>query len=330
MPTFGSKPFRSSRTPEALGDRIASSYRKRLAKHPFALFGLPFIALMLGASFLLTPATALRYEKHDRKNRELSHTEAMELGLKGGLSGEGTMKYNPRRRKILEGQDTERDEYYVRAQYDLTVGKAVLTCLNSDLWRKTWTTGSRSEYNGGKASPTVGCERCRKYNLLSSTQTQLQYASTAPQHMTDYGSRRYCFDSSLDAPRRLQLQAPQQQLLNAAGRRYRLPGITAASSLASNAHWERQDPKQRLSWTSATWKQSRDKVRLARSSSMKCSLADSMGSVAEWHIQVNGRSFPHDLSDTAAWSAGSDEVLMVHKGNERRASKMKALHVLHR
>lgn len=113
MPTFQSNPFRSSKGPETLGDRISAAYRRQLAKHPFALFGLPFIAMMLGASFILTPATALRYEKHDRKNRELSHAEAMELGLKGGGIGESTMHYNPRRRQILQGSNTQRDEYYV-------------------------------------------------------------------------------------------------------------------------------------------------------------------------------------------------------------------------
>ena len=113
MPTFQSNPFRSSRRPDTLGERIGALYRRHLARHPFLLFGLPFISMMLSASFLLTPATALRYEKHDRKNRELSHSEALELGLKGGAQGEGTMKYNPRRRNLMEGQNTQRDEYYV-------------------------------------------------------------------------------------------------------------------------------------------------------------------------------------------------------------------------
>jgi hypothetical protein len=113
MPTFQSNPFRSSKGPESFGDRIAATYRRSLARHPFALFGLPFIAMMLGASFLLTPATALRYEHHDRKNRELSHGEAMELGLKGGSAEDSGMHYNPRRRQIGQGGTTQRDEYYV-------------------------------------------------------------------------------------------------------------------------------------------------------------------------------------------------------------------------
>jgi hypothetical protein len=119
MPTFQSNPFRSSKAGDTLSDRIAASYRKKLARHPFALFGLPFLAMVVSASFLLTPATALRYEKHDRKNRELSHTEAMELGLKGGVTGEGTITYNPRRRKILDGGLSQKDEYYKLMAKDL-------------------------------------------------------------------------------------------------------------------------------------------------------------------------------------------------------------------
>lgn len=74
------------------------------------LFGLPFITIMVAASFLLTPATALRYERHDRKNREMTKGEALELGLKS----EG-VNYNPRRRVIdpSRAKETEREEYYV-------------------------------------------------------------------------------------------------------------------------------------------------------------------------------------------------------------------------
>jgi len=35
---------------------------------------------MVAGSFFLTPATALRYEKHDRKVKQLSQEEAMGLG----------------------------------------------------------------------------------------------------------------------------------------------------------------------------------------------------------------------------------------------------------
>ena len=120
MPTFQSNPFRSSRAqPNTLADRIAASYRKKLATRPFLFFGLPFITLVISASFLLTPATALRYEKHDRKNQTLTHAEAISQGLKGGVAGEGDISYNPRRRKLLQGQNTEKDEYYRLMAKDL-------------------------------------------------------------------------------------------------------------------------------------------------------------------------------------------------------------------
>lgn len=125
MPTFPSNPFRPSRTHTAapFTERIGILYRRKLASHPFLLFGLPFISLMVLSSFLLTPATALRYENHDRKNREVSSHEALSLGLNrsgGGELGEAVagggapVTYNPRRRVVTKGGMSERDEYYVR------------------------------------------------------------------------------------------------------------------------------------------------------------------------------------------------------------------------
>lgn len=81
MPAFQSKPFRPSSAQKAtFGDRIAAAYRARLNKHPFLLFGLPFIAVIVSASFVLTPATALRYERHDRKSRQLNDMDRLGLG----------------------------------------------------------------------------------------------------------------------------------------------------------------------------------------------------------------------------------------------------------
>ncbi|KAJ4412294.1 Cytochrome oxidase assembly [Didymella pomorum] len=72
---FSSKSFKST-----LPNTLAARYRKALQKHPFALFGLPFLATIVAGSFLLTPATALRYERYDRKNQQISQEEAMGLG----------------------------------------------------------------------------------------------------------------------------------------------------------------------------------------------------------------------------------------------------------
>ena len=76
MPTFQSKKF----VPKSFQNTFAASYRSSLSRHPFLLFGLPFIATMVAGSFFLTPAAALRYERHDRKVKTLSKDE--ELGLK--------------------------------------------------------------------------------------------------------------------------------------------------------------------------------------------------------------------------------------------------------
>jgi len=75
MPTFSSRKFVGSANENTLG----ALYRRHLAKHPFLLFGLPFIATIVAGSFFLTPATALRYEKHDKKVKTLSQDEALGL-----------------------------------------------------------------------------------------------------------------------------------------------------------------------------------------------------------------------------------------------------------
>lgn len=116
MPVFQSKTFRRTTTASSsLGERLGALYRSKLPRHPFFLFGLPFISVMVLASFALTPATALRYERHDRKVHQLSQEEAMELGLKGA-DGEEGIKRNPRRRIV----GSEREEYYVRFE-DMTL-----------------------------------------------------------------------------------------------------------------------------------------------------------------------------------------------------------------
>lgn len=119
MPAFQSKPFRGTAQARNIAARVAMWYGRKQEGNPFLWFGLPFMGLIVGASFLLTPATALRYENHDRKHRQVTDDEKMQLGLKGGLEGEGGLTYNPRRRKILKGELNERDEYYRLMAKDL-------------------------------------------------------------------------------------------------------------------------------------------------------------------------------------------------------------------
>jgi cytochrome c oxidase assembly protein subunit 16 len=76
---FTNKKFPSSKE----ANTIASRYRAALGKHPFALFGLPFIATMVAGSFFLTPATAIRYEKYDRKVQRMSKEEELSIRKSG-------------------------------------------------------------------------------------------------------------------------------------------------------------------------------------------------------------------------------------------------------
>ncbi|KAI9861989.1 MAG: Cytochrome oxidase assembly [Trichoglossum hirsutum] len=76
MPTFQSKKYRSSASTNTIGAR----YRVALNKHPFLLFGLPFITTIVAGSFFLTPATALRYERHDRRVQQMTKDEELGIG----------------------------------------------------------------------------------------------------------------------------------------------------------------------------------------------------------------------------------------------------------
>lgn len=73
---FQSKKFRGA----AAQNSLAAKYRVQMQRHPFLLFGLPFIATMVAGSFFLTPATALRYERHDRKVRQMTREEELGIG----------------------------------------------------------------------------------------------------------------------------------------------------------------------------------------------------------------------------------------------------------
>lgn len=83
MPIFRSQPF--PRTAPQLTETasplhlatVSRAYRRLLAHHPFLVFGLPFIVAIVAGSFVLTPATAIRYEKFDRKTHIVDREEAL-------------------------------------------------------------------------------------------------------------------------------------------------------------------------------------------------------------------------------------------------------------
>ncbi|OTB07469.1 hypothetical protein M426DRAFT_53635 [Hypoxylon sp. CI-4A] len=79
MAQFQAKKFRST----ADAGTFAARYRALMAKHPFLLFGLPFVSVIVAGSFVLTPATAVRYEKHDRRVRQMTREEELGVGKAG-------------------------------------------------------------------------------------------------------------------------------------------------------------------------------------------------------------------------------------------------------
>lgn len=77
--SFQKNKYRSA----ADANTFAARYRRHMAKHPFLLFGLPFMAVIIGGSFVLTPATAIRYERHDRKVKMVSREDELGIGKAG-------------------------------------------------------------------------------------------------------------------------------------------------------------------------------------------------------------------------------------------------------
>jgi cytochrome c oxidase assembly protein subunit 16 len=76
--------FQSRKYPSAANSsKFAARYRAMMAKHPFLMFGLPFMTVIIGGSFVLTPATAIRYERHDRKVRQMTKEEELGVGKAG-------------------------------------------------------------------------------------------------------------------------------------------------------------------------------------------------------------------------------------------------------
>ncbi|KIH94624.1 cytochrome c oxidase-assembly factor mitochondrial [Sporothrix brasiliensis 5110] len=88
---------------------FAARYRAHMAKHPFLLFGLPFMAVIIGGSFVLTTATAIRYERHDRKVRMVSREDELGIG-KSGRRVNMREEYNRLAHKDLDNWEQKRVE----------------------------------------------------------------------------------------------------------------------------------------------------------------------------------------------------------------------------
>lgn len=139
MPTFQRNKFRASGDASKLGMR----YRALMNKHPFLTFGLPFMAVVIAGSFVLTPATAVRYERHDRKVRQMTKEE--ELGVRRSA------------RKV-----DMREEYYVSFRLPMQRrslgGECWANEMHSGSRAGTWTTGSRSAWSDCRARATASCD----------------------------------------------------------------------------------------------------------------------------------------------------------------------------
>lgn len=77
MPVFPSRPLR----PERPGwlYRVSEAVRARIRRNPTLYFGAPFVLSIVGASFLLTSLTEVRYVRHDAQVRKMNKEEALNL-----------------------------------------------------------------------------------------------------------------------------------------------------------------------------------------------------------------------------------------------------------
>lgn len=87
-----------------------SDLSRRVQKHP-ALFGVPFVLLMVAASYGLTMFTQTRYDLHDQKVKQVSTPWLRTLTLMAGLqmTKEQELKLKKDRKKF-----DIREEYFVR------------------------------------------------------------------------------------------------------------------------------------------------------------------------------------------------------------------------
>lgn len=86
MPPFAARPLSSPKSHPIFA---------QIRRHPFILFGLPFVGIIIGSSFALQAFTQTRYDYQETKVKSVGKEE--ELGMKSG------------RRKI-----DLKEEYYVR------------------------------------------------------------------------------------------------------------------------------------------------------------------------------------------------------------------------
>lgn len=77
-----SRTFRSKKQQAIYDASLPGRYQKGLKKHPFLLFGLPFLTAMALASYWLSSFTSVRYERRDRKVQEVDDSEYLKIKAK--------------------------------------------------------------------------------------------------------------------------------------------------------------------------------------------------------------------------------------------------------
>ncbi|KIR56789.1 cytochrome c oxidase-assembly factor COX16 [Cryptococcus gattii Ru294] len=73
MPPFTARPLNPSKSHPIFA---------QIRRHPFVLFGLPFVGIIVGSSFFLQAFTQTRYDYQETKVKSMGKEE--ELGMKGG------------------------------------------------------------------------------------------------------------------------------------------------------------------------------------------------------------------------------------------------------
>ena len=89
MAVFSNQKYRTA----SYAKTFAGRYRAALHKNHFWVFGLPFLTIIVGASFALTPITAVRYERHDRRVAQVTREEELGIG-KGSRKVDMREEYN--------------------------------------------------------------------------------------------------------------------------------------------------------------------------------------------------------------------------------------------
>ncbi|KAG0228171.1 cytochrome c oxidase assembly protein COX16-domain-containing protein [Mortierella sp. GBAus27b] len=57
----------------------ADKFSQAIKKRPFLYFGLPFVATVVGGSFLLSELTATKYDVHENKTKAMTKEEGLKL-----------------------------------------------------------------------------------------------------------------------------------------------------------------------------------------------------------------------------------------------------------